>query len=180
MLGAVPVPLPNTLRDPVQFMRSLGIDGVVLSGGNDLVQAPDAANVAPERDETERAVLSYCVGNRLPLLGVCRGMQVINAFFGGRVMPVLRHADTRHRVRRQDGTVGHWPSVFEVNSFHKYGISPDGLAPDLEAVVTCEQDGTVEAACHRRARCVGVMWHPERERPSAEHDIRLLRQLFAP
>jgi N5-(cytidine 5'-diphosphoramidyl)-L-glutamine hydrolase len=177
---AIPIPLPNTLHDPVQFIQSLGIDGVVLSGGNDLAQAPDAADVAPERDETERAVASYCIESGVPLLGVCRGLQAINVFLGGRMMHVTRHAGTRHVVRRHGGVEGDWPTVFEVNSFHKHGISQDGLAPDLDAVVMCEQDGTVEAVRHRRAKCMGVMWHPEREKPTAEHDIVLLRRLFAP
>jgi len=178
-LGFVPLPLPNTLRDPAQYLSWLGIDGVVLSGGNDLSGISDSESAATERDATERAIILHSLEHRLPLLGVCRGMQAINFFLGGKVAMVSRHAGTRHRVHGQPGSERYWPRQFEVNSFHDFGIFLEGLAPELDAGSTCDQDGTVEAFHHRHANCFGVMWHPEREAPPAEYDRELIRRLFA-
>lgn len=178
-LDVVPLPLPNALRDPAQHLSLLGIEGVVLSGGNDLTGWSGSEDGASERDATERAIVLYCMTHRLPLLGVCRGMQAINAFLGGGVTSVARHAGTRHVVHGLPGSERTWPREFEVNSFHDFGISREGLAAELEAAVTCDADGTVEAFRHRHANCVGVMWHPEREASPAEFDVELIRSLFA-
>ena len=179
--GAIPLPLPNALSDPGRYLSMLGVEGVILSGGNDLAELadPEQEGTASERDATERAIVSHCIGHRVPLLGVCRGMQAINIFLGGRGTRISRHAGTRHSVQAQAGFACYWPGQFEVNSYHHFGILPDGLAPHLDAAVTCAADGTVEAFCHQSANCVGVMWHPEREPAIAHHDGELVRRLLA-
>ena len=180
-LDAVPLPLPNVLADPVEYLSQSGADCVVLSGGNDLagVADPGEENSAPERDATERAIIRYCIERRLPLFGVCRGMQAINLFLGGQVARVTGHAGGRHSVVARPGCERDWPPQFEVNSYHNFGIPGDGLAQDLEPMATSAEDGTIEAFRHRSANCVGVMWHPEREPGIATHDLGLLRRILA-
>jgi putative glutamine amidotransferase len=62
------------------------VEGVFFLGGNDLTEFadPEYENTARERDATERSLVSYCIEQSLPLLGVCRGMQAINMFWAAR------------------------------------------------------------------------------------------------
>jgi N5-(cytidine 5'-diphosphoramidyl)-L-glutamine hydrolase len=177
-LGLAAVPMPNTLADPQDFIESVGAAGLILSGGNDLLEAPGARTPAPERDATERAALAHCLGRHLPVLGVCRGMQAINVFLGGQLEAVSGHAGTRHTVATVAANAFGWPAQFEVNSYHDYFIPRTRLAPLLEPLAATAEGG-VEAFRHRSLQCVGIMWHPERETPVTERDMDLLRRLFS-
>jgi N5-(cytidine 5'-diphosphoramidyl)-L-glutamine hydrolase len=177
-LGLVLVPLANRVADPATYLRALDLAGLVFSGGNDLDAAPGARAPAPERDRFEQAALTWALGSDRPVLGVCRGLQAINVFLGGRIEPVAGHAGTRHAVRALHPAPPYeWPASFEVNSYHDFSIPAAGLAPDLVALAASE-DGGIEAFRHRSRRCVGIMWHPEREAALAGRDSELMRGLF--
>lgn len=177
-LGLLPIPLANKTPEPHAYIKALALDGIILSGGNDLSDAPGARSAAPERDRLEQAALAWALEARRPVLGVCRGMQAINVFLGGQLGRVTGHAGTRHEIRTlADAGLG-WPESFEVNSYHDFGIASGQLAADLVALAAC-QDGSIEACRHRSATCVGIMWHPEREAPTRTPDLDLLRSLFA-
>ena len=74
-LAITPILIPNTLDDVKSYISDVGIDGIILSGG-------DNVGRFPERDKTEKQILDYAVDKRFPVLGVCRGMQIINEYFG--------------------------------------------------------------------------------------------------
>ncbi len=174
-VDATPVLVPNRLGDPAGFIAASGVSLLVLTGGNDLSHLPGASGAAPERDRTERALLDAAVAARLPVLGVCRGLQLMVDNAGGTLMPLEGHVATRHPVAVPDGRG--WPLVDgrEVNSFHDWGAAPDGVV-GLDVLATAP-DGTVEALCHRELPQVAVMWHPERA-PEHPADLELLRALM--
>lgn len=174
-VGAIPVLVPNSLGDPAGFLAESGASMVVLTGGNDLTDLPDAANAAPERDRTERALLDTASGSGMPVLGVCRGLQLMVHHAGGSLTPSQGHRATRHPVSVSHGHG--WPLADgrEVNSFHDWAIPPDGVV-GLDVAATAP-DGTVEAVCHRELPQVGIMWHPERE-PEHPADGELIRALL--
>jgi N5-(cytidine 5'-diphosphoramidyl)-L-glutamine hydrolase len=176
LLGLQIVPIPNHLAEVSTWIDVMALDGFILSGGNDLAHLPGASRVAPERDRTETDVLEYAEYHELPVLGVCRGLQMMNLHLGGRLTPVAGHVATRHSVTPQ-AEEGLFSSYFDVNSFHDWGIHADGLADSLVAGVHCN-DGTVEAAYHRSLPWASVMWHPERETPFVEADLDLIRGIF--
>jgi len=177
-LGLVLVPLANRVEDPASYLQALDVAGLVFSGGNDLAGAPGARSAAPERDRFEKAALGWALGSGCAVLGVCRGLQAINVFLGGRIEPVAGHAGTRHAVRAlPEAQPYQWPASFEVNSYHDFGIPAAGLAKDLVALATAAE-GEIEAFRHRSAPCVGIMWHPEREAPAHSRDLRLVGRLF--
>ena len=173
--GDLAVPIPNRLTDVAAFVRDLELGAFVLTGGNDLAHLPGATNPAPERDATEAAVLEYATEHGRPVLGVCRGMQMLVVHSGGNLAPVAGHVGQSHPLDKQASP---WPlRDGPVNSFHDWGVRPDGVGPIL-AVLATAPDGTVEAVAHRTLPQVGIMWHPERAEPDPM-DRALLRTLIA-
>jgi len=138
---------------------------VILSGGNDIGECP-------ERDATERFLLSWAQRSALPVLGICRGMQMMAYWAGGTLIPVRQHVRTRHRLTVSTAPDS-WPE--EVNSFHDWGLAD--CPPGFEVAARAE-DGGIEAMTHASLRWEGWMWHPERESPFAERDLYRLRRLF--
>jgi putative glutamine amidotransferase len=160
-LGFLPMPMASAIGDLGEYLEALMPDAVVLGGGNDIGQAP-------ERDRLERALLVHAAEHRLPVLGICRGLQMINHHQGGTLRSVSGHVAGRHRVTGP--LVG--PDGREVNSYHNLGLLDTGLGYDLQAVAWSD-DGVVEALRHAKWPWLGIMWHPERDSPVADADQRL-------
>ena len=176
-LGATTILIPNSLSDPSLYAESLGVSRLLLSGGDSLgslLNAPEQST----RDSTEFKLLEWALSKNVPVLGVCRGLHVINAFFGGyitrdlsRCVPMEAHRACSHRVKFVAGElVG---SEASVNSFHDQGVLQDQLSPDL-MVVAKTDCGVVEALRHPICRIEAVQWHPERSRPVQALDRLLM------
>ena len=154
--GCLALPVPNGLGSSGLncWLAVMKPGGVLLSGGNDLGEAP-------ERDTTERALLNYVEAMRLPVLGLCRGMQMMSVFAGAELGPVKEHVHVRHRLAVEPGEANAWPE--EVNSFHNW--SPATCPPGFVVAARAAMDGAIEAIRHRILPWEGWMWHPEREQP---------------
>lgn len=178
--GFTPVPLPNQPRHAGRLVEALDVSGIILTGGNDLAWLPDAQNTAPERDAFERELIELASGRGLPVLGVCRGMQMVVSFFGGTVQRVADHVRKPHPVIPRESPMPVRPRS-EVNTFHGFGTRPDLLGADL-LPAGAAPDGTVEAVAHRSLPVWAIMWHPERPvRPGGsrdERDVEIMRALF--
>jgi putative glutamine amidotransferase len=170
------IPIPNRLERPEPWIDAAGLSGIILSGGNDLAHLPGAKNAAPERDATELALIRLSAGRGLPLLGVCRGLQMLVHAYGGTLKRAAGHVARDHSLNAlASGTlpVADRPRV---NSFHEFVIEPEGMPAELLPAATAP-DGTVEAVAHRTHPQWGIMWHPERAPfDPADHDI--MRTLF--
>ncbi|MFJ9742824.1 gamma-glutamyl-gamma-aminobutyrate hydrolase family protein [Streptomyces sp. NPDC101166] len=162
--GLVAVPLPAEPGLAVAVVESVPLAGIVLSGGEDLAHY---GGDAPERDATERALLARCLETGRPLLGVCRGMQVVADHFGAALRQVDGHVAARHEV-----CVGH--GVRTVTCYHRWAAVelPETLA------VTARRGEVVEGLRALTAPVHGVMWHPEREQQPDEADVALFRSVF--
>jgi putative glutamine amidotransferase len=159
--GYLPVPVPNALQDELPtWLSAVAPQAIVLSGGNDIGQCS-------ARDLTESRLLDHALTQGLPVLGICRGMQMIAHWSGGELKPVSGHVRTRHQL---SGRV-----VAEVNSYH--GLALDGCPAGFEVQARSE-DGEIEAIRHSARPWEGWMWHPERETVFAAHDVDRLKQLF--
>jgi N5-(cytidine 5'-diphosphoramidyl)-L-glutamine hydrolase len=169
-VGYLPVPVPNGLvsaadghsgLDPVSaWMAGINAHALVLSGGNDI-------GSCQERDLTESRLLNYAKANRLPALGICRGMQMMGAWCGVKLKPVTGHVRTRHALR---GDVSG-----NVNSFHDLALA--NCPPDF-VVIARSEDDSIEAIRHTSQLWEGWMWHPEREETFAAGDLQRLKMLF--
>lgn len=184
--GYVPIQLPNRIDNVDQYLETLGLDGVLLTSGNDLAHLEDASNPAPERDQFETAVLDWALDSSVPVLGVCRGLEFLNVYFGGSLSPVEGHVATEHAVEFSSvpqttpvsgDTSLDLPARVDVNSYHEYALNPADVPDPLE-IVGVAPDETVECVVHRTQPVSGIMWHPERETPSRDVDRQLFQWLF--
>ncbi|PKG37964.1 gamma-glutamyl-gamma-aminobutyrate hydrolase family protein [Psychromonas sp. Urea-02u-13] len=175
-LDYIVVPLPNLPKDKaLMLLGKLHLDAILLSGGNSLCELnPLATDIAPERDEFENAVVTYALGKKLPIIGVCRGMQFINIFMGGALSPIAEHIATRHPIKSANNR-----KKFEriVNSYHAWGIKAGELASTLQPLAF-DVDGCIESFESTTSKVLGLMWHPEREKEFNEYDIQLIGQFL--
>jgi putative glutamine amidotransferase len=199
---AVPWIIP--LLDDEATLRSIydHLDGVFLPGGVDMDPAtygeervPGSGRVDPERDRTELTLVRWAAAERKPVLGVCRGVQVMNVAFGGTLyQDIAAQRDgsikhdyfptggryTRdqlvHDVRVVEGTqlaAALGATQLAVNSMHHQGIKE--LAPGL-VVSALAPDGLIEGVEAASGQyLIGVQWHPE---SLVDADPRM-RRLFA-
>jgi len=181
--GAIPVCLPNTYSN-IESLLDM-VDLVILTGGNDITLSPDGEDLvdaeehAKERDLQEYRIIDLCIQKGIPLLGVCRGMQIINYKFGGALELVEkeRHVANRHAVRIADSEYKNLLGEVEVvNSYHNYGITRNTLGAGLEVLAT-SSDGVIEAVAHDQYPIVGIMWHPERNDNYTTYDKNLIMEL---
>lgn len=163
--GFLPFPVPNDAEVVHLLWEDVKPDGIFLSGGNNLLRY---AGDAPERDEAERTLVECAIKDRIPVFGICRGLQFLVDYFGGELEAVEHHVRTRHRTL---GTLSR-PSV---NSYHTLGTKK--LPPAL-VVLAMAEDGTVEALRHAKLPIYAVGWHPEREHPFAAEDIALVQKVY--
>jgi putative glutamine amidotransferase len=168
--GGLPVHLPLDV-DPSEWIEVL--DGVVLTGGADIEPEryghdnTDSAT-EPHRDEIEFALLHGAIERQVPVLGICRGLQVVNVYHGGTLnqhVPEHMRVDAAphegvHSVQLEPGTTLHdvYGDEAVVNSLHHQTI--DRVGEGLRVSARAD-DGTIEAIEMTRAAVVAVQWHPE-------------------
>ena len=176
LLGFIPVPLPNVLSCDISLLlNDLQIDALILSGGNTIAAVDSVAiNVAPDRDFFEQGLLKEAFLRNLPVVGVCRGMQILNLYMGGSLTLVSKHVSVRHSLRIIDNN---YKLPETVNSYHKWGISREGLAEKFKSIGE-DKDSNVEAFVCEEKKILGIMWHPEREQVFREIDINLIRRFL--
>ena len=172
------IPLPNHAAIAQELLEALALDGLILSGGNNLVLTPETKGVATERDAFEEVALNWAKAKRIPVIAVCRGMQMLNHYCGGTLSPATDHVASRHALQHLQG-VPALEGIAEVNSYHDFAIAIEDLAENLSPLALAP-DGTVEAARHIELPWLGIMWHPERENPFRIEESRLFMSIFGP
>ncbi|WP_377268336.1 gamma-glutamyl-gamma-aminobutyrate hydrolase family protein [Peterkaempfera sp. SMS 1(5)a] len=188
---AVMLPPDDPERAPAAAAR---LDGLLVAGGPDVSPAlyglpahPRTAATAPERDRWESALIRAALAARLPLLGVCRGMQLLNAVCGGTLVQHLPDAVGHDGHCPSPGVFAHHPvrpvpgtalaqllpePELPVPTYHHQAVDRLGTGLRVSARAA---DGTVEALeSEGPGFALGVQWHPERD-----HDLRVVRALVS-
>jgi len=172
--NVLPIFIPNTLKDTKNFLEEMKLDGVIMSGGDN--KGDDIY-----RDRTEREIIEYAMEKEIPLLGICRGMQVINDYFGGnqRTTNDLKHVNKHHKILIIENEIQKYfqKKEIEVNSFHNNLIDKNTVGKNLEIFAISEIDNTVEGFYHKKFPILGIMWHPERKNMTS-HEIELMKIFY--
>ena len=182
-----PVLIPDVDEDVlVDFISEM--DGFVFQGGADI--APESYGESPlhrekwhgdrYRDAYELRILDYAINHHKPVLGICRGFQLLNVYFGGTLIQdietfhsdAIQHRDSDlydqliHTIEfTENGLLERLhPGLKEkkVNSVHHQGIKE--LGSKLEVLAYCEEDGMIEAFQWKgdlEGKVLGIQWHPE-------------------
>jgi putative glutamine amidotransferase len=198
--GGIPIVLPYYTKELALETLSL-CDGIIISGGEDVDPLaynqdphPKLGFTIPERDWVEFEIVRFAISHNIPLLAVCRGLQVLNVALGGtliqdipsQIKNTVQHSQVVNRSRDT-----HWINVVQdsqlykifgadrvrVNSLHHQAI--DKVAEDLRVVALAE-DGIVEAVeyIHPRSFILGVQWHPESMSSTNSQMNRLFEELI--
>jgi gamma-glutamyl-gamma-aminobutyrate hydrolase PuuD len=173
-INAFPVLVPNNLDFLERLLATEDVEGILLTGGNSLSKY---GGDAPERDKVEESLLEWANSRRVPVLGVCRGMQLIQDFFGNQLELVSGHVAERHSlVVAQDTKLSESLSKLgTVNAYHEFGSRN---SVDKIVVSATSEDGVIMAIEHRELDVFGVMWHSERECPFVEEEKEIFRLVF--
>lgn len=190
--GADPVMLARVSASEIPRQLD-GLDGLCLSGGGDIHSdyygrplSPLSAGIERARDEYELALVEAACERGLPMLGICRGCQLLNVAFGGTLHQDLLHergGETRkhahhrfdperfHGLRVENADDLAVPEGARVNSHHHQAVDAPGAG--LEAL-GWSPDGVVELLATEDRRTLLVQWHPERMEPDEQWPIERL------
>lgn len=167
-----------------------GCDALLLPGGGDI--APElfgqkdqgSREVDEILDRMQLRILDSYIRRKKPVLGICKGMQIINTYYGGTIKQHLktahfheyRNGDQYHMTIARKGSILEtlYGLRFPVNSAHHQGI--DRLGEHLQAIQFAE-DRVIEGIVHEELPVIGVQWHPERM-PEPDEDCADGRRLL--
>lgn len=198
--GGLPVVLPIGIEQDVQQLSTM-LDGLLLTGGGDIDpmlfgEEPHKhlGDVSPSRDSIEMALVQEMLKKNKPILGVCRGLQIINIALGGNMyqdiysqldVSLLQHAQKAHRFHQSHFVQVKEGSLLEsitksdqikVNSYHHQAVKDVPLPLIISGV---SSDGIIEAIeSTEHIFVLGVQWHPEALADNKETDSLRLFEKF--
>jgi len=143
-----------------KYLSQNKINFVVLSGGEDIGKNK-------LRDATEKCLIKFATNQNIPILGLCRGMQLINFYFKGKLKKIKGHIKKENKIYFNNEI-----KYRKVICFHGNGIKK--LGNDLQ-VICKSHDNEIESIKHKSKKILGIMWHPERFKNFQNHDIQLIR-----
>ena len=160
-LGFTPLLIANDLFAVSNLISKIEIHNiglVVFSGGNDLSYLENSKNSWEIRDQVEEMLLSICIRNNLPILGICRGLQFIASKLGFKIEKLKGHLNTIHKNR-----IFNTDKYLDFNSFHTWGLKYINNQKLIKPIAICTLDQTIEAFyTNSNFNAVCLMWHPER------------------
>ena len=171
-LGFIIIPIPNNTKHVDEYVRGLNVDGIVLTGGNNVNPClyngkEELESVYDERDEIEKQLVNLSVKNKIPLLGICRGFQYINVYFGGSIYHNLKgHVKEEHFLISKNKLMNN----VLTNSYHNQAVLKKNISKEFEITASTE-DGVVEAISHKHHKIIGLQWHPERQDTKEDREL---------
>jgi len=196
-LGFTVFPIPTTIPHPDRFVSALDPVAIVLSGGGDVApdlyggQAVAGQSLSVDRDRLEFQLLDFAVRERVPVLGICRGMQMINVYYGGSLdstkLSAAHNAEdllSPHQIMFEDSTLlENFPEGCQVNSYHCQSVPLNLLGQGLACFACHGNLPLAEGIRHQKLPIAGIQWHPERSAELTPLDRLLLgafrdRRLF--
>ena len=112
------------------------------------------------RNKSEELIIKKCLINNILIIGVCRGKQYKNTYFGGK-LKLIKNQAVSHKHKIYNKSKYNFP--IKVNTFHNYGI-PFRYNSKFTKILAVDDEKNVEAFIHLKKKILGIMWHPEREK----------------
>ena len=122
-------------------------------------------------------LISFSIENKIPIFGICRGLQVIAEYFGSTFKKVSDQVNTKHNLKNNKNSLlaKELESINEVNSFHNFAV--DKLGHELKVSATTES-GIIKVIEHKKYKIFAQMWHSEREVIFDENEVKLIQNFF--
>ena len=150
--------IPNKEKLALEKIKnSKKIDLIIIPGGSDLFKKDKISKI---RLNLEKLLIKYSIKKKIPLLGVCRGMQVINYYYGGKLNKVKNHMKIKSKIYLKDSLFK--KKIMKVKCYHTFGINKSNLGKNLK-IKAVDNKSNIEMFEHKQKNIIGVMWHPERE-----------------
>jgi len=174
-IDITPVSIPNNLVNIEDFILETNLRAIILTGGGDCPASIDDfdKSIDRKRNVTELKIIEYSIKNHVPLIGICRGFQILNIFFGGTLTRNIfdhkkinnDHVNSETIIKLVNLDLSEDPEdiIRSVKCFHNDGIISSDLSQDLIPFATAENGNLIEAFRHKNLPIIGVQWHPERE-----------------
>ena len=174
-LDFLPIVLPLEYNFE-KYFDIVGIDGILLTGGNDL-NSFSPSKISKRRDAFEKRLIEYAIANDVPLFGVCRGMQIIGEFFGADFTKVENQVAIEHSIMANTSSLyfNELNQINMVNSFHNYAINN---LPDDFLISATNENKMIKAIEHRNYKIFAQMWHSERKKQFSQNELNLLRAFY--
>ena len=169
-INLVPI---NSQNYSENFKKSTKISGIIIPGGNDIYKIKKN-KINFLRDKLEYKLINYSLRNKIPLLGVCKGFQVIADFYNGKLAKCTNHVGTFHNLKINKKSRFINSKTLNVNSFHNYGVKK---LSDNFNVISKTNDQFIEIAEHKFEKILCFMSHPERFSKS-EKKLKLVIKRF--
>ena len=149
--------IPNKKKLSKKKIEEINL--LIIPGGNNV---SNTLNTSKIRNSIEINLIKICFKKNIPILGICRGAQLLNKSFGGKVKKVKKHMRTRHNISFVNKEIVK-KKLLNVNSFHNDGIKKNDLSKAFKMLAS-DMDDNVEMFISKDKKMIGTMWHPEREK----------------
>ena len=165
-----------------RFIKEKSIKAIILSGGGSLSKSfpkidekKNSKIIDYEREKIEKNLIKFSLKSKIPLLGICRGMQAIGMYYGIKLSMVQDHVKTRHKLSY------YCPIIKKnikrnVNSYHDYGFNTSSIPNTF--TINAAHNNIAEQIVHKDEKILCLMWHPEREIKFNKLDVDLLKIFF--
>ncbi len=195
-VGGIPIIMPMT-DEPLAEEYIQLVDGLLLTGGQDISphlyrQEPRQVigEISPKRDQTEIALIKAALKYNKPILAVCRGMQLLNVYFGGTLYQDLTEIpdiSIQHVQKTKPQIPTHTINIVEdtqlyqimgaksqINSYHHQAINELGNGLTISAL---SPDHVIEAFESKKHNIVAVQWHPELTANTQVESLNIFKNL---
>ena len=151
----------KSLKRLSNWLNENKFSGIILSGGDDIGKFI-------LRDDCENLLIKFALKRKIPVFGICRGMQIIGRYFKVKLIKVNNHVKKNHFIYFKK-------KKLKVNRFHNFAIKKCPKNFEIEFV---SNDGSIESIISKSKKIYACMWHPERYKKFKKPDIKNLKKLF--
>ena len=164
-LNYKPILVPNNLNLIKKIIKTNNFEGIILTGGGN----PKINDV---RRKVELFLIKYAIKFQKPLLGFCRGAQLINIYFGGSIKKFPNHVKKKHLLLSNI-----FKKKLKTKCYHDFAITNKTLSSKI-SILAKTKDDSIEFFKHLNYRIYGIMWHPERSNIINKIELELIRKIF--